>query len=1279
MGLDRSLRLPIALAFAFIAGMLLLVYASTALGAVPSLLTEFPPEHSSGAGANRLSQALGIAADPNGPGDVYAAEPGGPGFAPGNRPGNSRVDQFTARGQFVRAWGWGVADGSAELQRCDQTSGCREGLAGSGPGQFNAAEAVAVDGDGHVFVAESASHRVQEFNLEGEFLLMFGSGVDKGPNHAGNICTAAFLAEGDECGAGAAGTADGELAAEEYVSRLAAAPGGDQVYVGEGERIQAFDADGAFDYAITLPGGDQLTALAAGADGDLYVSFAGQPAARKVKAEAGPAQFIGLEFEEEPAHQPLAGAAIPRALAVAGNGDLFATMNPIQENEVREPAKIIEFAPDGRCLNCLGNGEGGQPGFDRTSEEIQQIHSSLRAIGIGEACGVTDIYQVHYQAQNPTESSVRIFGEAPDPQICPVAQVAPEIAHQFVNSTEATSASVGAQINPQFWATTRYLVEYGPGPCDLGGCAETGPVSLTSELTGAPVATEAVELSGLAPATTYHYRFVAATEFGPGEEAEVMGEGGGPGSAGTEGTFTTLSTAVSAEACPENQAYRTGPSALLPDCRAYEMVSPVDKEGGDILTEDEVLFHVPAKLDQSSLDGNKMTFSSYRSFGDAESAPYSTQYVAARDPQSGWVSHPVSPPRGRLIYEPATNNEFKVFSDDLCEGWLQSQAELPLDTGAPPGFSDIFRRQDGECGDVGFEAANTQTPPSINGKNFELELQGVSGHGPDSETAFIANGKIAPGGSGENLAQLYVSEGGNVVFACVLPDGEDYEGSCAAGGQEEGVTEAKFRDDRTATVTNALSASGRNLYWTGLRTFMGSNGIQNERKIYLRENPTASGTECVTPESPCTVPVSESAEETVGGAVQSQFLGASTDGTEALFATAGRLFKWTLAGEETREIAGGFVGLLGISSDLGRIYFASEEVLSSANAEGRAPSAGAANLYFYEEGKGFKFVGPLAGKDRPGTNTVAGGVTYPISPAPYEHAAEVSSSGLNAVFESYGRFTDYDNRDATTGEADTEVYLYNAAADGGQGKVVCVSCDPTGLRPHGQEYRGTMVNVAARISPSESILYTPRTLSDNGRRVFFDSFDSLVPRDVNGTEDAYEWEAPGEGGCSPAASTYSPQDAGCVDLISTGTSTFPSEFLDASPTGGDVFFTTLSSLVAQDPGLVDVYDARVEGGLPSPSTRGVPCSGEECQAAPPESPGSPVPGSSSQRPGNPAPSGAICPRGRHRVKKGGKTRCIKNQSKPRRHVKKKSKDHGKRGKGMPVKHRHADRDGRSGR
>ncbi len=130
---------------------------------------------------------------------------------------------------------------------------------------------------------------------------------------------------------------------------------------------------------------------------------------------------------------------------------------------------------------------------------------------------------------------------------------------------------------------------------------------------------------------------------------------------------------------------------------------------------------------------------------------------------------------------------------------------------------------------------------------------------------------------------------------------------------------------------------------------------------------------------------------------------------------------------------------------------------------------------------------------------------------------------------------------------------------------------------------------AAWLPTAERQMYFPRSLSDDGNRVFFNAFDALVPQDTNGQQDVYEWEKQGAGTCE--------KTGGCISLISSGQSPEISEFVDASPDGRDVFFTTASSLVPQDPGLIDIYDARVDGGLRVPPEP-LACEGDSCQNIP---------------------------------------------------------------------------------
>ena len=118
-----------------------------------------------------------------------------------------------------------------------------------------------------------------------------------------------------------------------------------------------------------------------------------------------------------------------------------------------------------------------------------------------------------------------------------------------------------------------------------------------------------------------------------------------------------------------------------------------------------------------------------------------------------------------------------------------------------------------------------------------------------------------------------------------------------------------------------------------------------------------------------------------------------------------------------------------------------------------------------------------------------------------------------------------------------------------------------------------------------------RGLSDDGDRVFVESYDPLLPRDTNGQADVYEYELDGTGSCTVAP--------GCLSLVSTGTSEHGAWFVDASASGDDVFFTTSQQLVSADTdGAFDLYDARVDGGVPLPA-QPPECLGDGCLNVPP--------------------------------------------------------------------------------
>ena len=93
--------------------------------------------------------------------------------------GNNRVERFSATGTFIAAWGWGVINGKAEYQICTSTSGCQAGIEGSGAGQLDSPEAIAVDNSGKtvsedpsvedVYVTNAADKVIEKFSAAGKY------------------------------------------------------------------------------------------------------------------------------------------------------------------------------------------------------------------------------------------------------------------------------------------------------------------------------------------------------------------------------------------------------------------------------------------------------------------------------------------------------------------------------------------------------------------------------------------------------------------------------------------------------------------------------------------------------------------------------------------------------------------------------------------------------------------------------------------------------------------------------------------------------------------------------------------------------------------------------------------------------------------------------------------------------------------------------------------------------------------------------------------------------
>jgi hypothetical protein len=1264
--MNSSCRIDrVVLIGAFLLAGLLTHSISCAEAAQPPTLWKACPE---GSTAGSCERPGAIAVDPT-TGHLYAIDIV-----------NRRIDEFSAWGAFLRSWGWGVADGAPELQVCGPTPGsdavtCRPGLEGAGAGEFSEAapKGIAVDSLGDVYVYESQgctggsscnlheSNRIQKFDPQGNFLLTFGRQVNLTKVHLReqqeaasepvtvtsaeeNICAAS---SGDSCGPGVKGGGDeefggeGQLYEEPHENFLAVGPE-DSIYVGGQGLIQRYRPDGSFASSISLPG-VVVESLAVDESGDLFVAEAGEN--NTVKLSPSGSALCAVE------------TGSPSALAFAG-GTLVAME---LHHAVGARHQIVHSFED----NCAPIPDSEfDPGLEFSTGVAANVVTESGEVAIYVSNSETG--QSYIKAFSPVPDRPTPFDQPP--------QVPPSIADQFAASVGSGTATLEAEVNPHFFADTTVYVEYGTGACTLGGCqvAPAPPTLLGSGRVGEPVRAS-VQATGLTPERTYHFRFVAES----GGGGPVRGVGGMVGIDGAEGEFETFPAELVGPACP-NSVFRAGLSARLPDCRAYELVSPVQKNGGDVAAGKVTNEH--GTLAEVSAGGERATYSSIRPFGEPQAAPLVNQLFSVRS-VAGWETRSISPPRSSLpLYGPGIAGQYKSFEEELCGSWLMQDSEFGLTPGASSGTANAYRRT-GCNAEAAYELLTAVGPPGFGHGSGEIPVENYlpvpQGHSADgAHTILRADGALTANAcKTAGIFQLYETspEGPLRTVSILPPEGNASRAACkhSTVGTVQGDQTDGFR---MGSMLRAVSADGQRIYWTeteDARTETGTSPGEGPGRLMVRVNATQApskvvGGECTEASKACTVLVSEAANPACIDEIPcAQFLAADPSGEEAIYQVGPELLAFDLATRTSTPIASAAQGVVGESEDLSRIYLVSTEVLSGVqgNAFGAAAQSGSDNLYL-EEGGRFTFIATLA----PEEGSLGGhNQRYAFSPAslrPGYRTSRITPDGSHLAFTSTAPLTKYDNTDRHSGEADVEAFLYDAEA-GGPGSLACISCNPSGSRPAGAE-AGEGINghpglwFAGKIPGWSEQLRPSRLLADDGDRLFFESYDALVPRDTNGVDDAYEWErSSGRAGCEElGAEIYAPKSGGCLSLISSGTGTTGSELLESSASGTDIFFTTEDSLVPQDPGAIDVYDAREDGGFPSP---GVPagCEGEDCQdesVAPSEAhPASAIPG-----PGNPPRK---CPKGTKKTKgKKGGTRCVKvkkKHRKPKHHHQSHHAQHGK--------------------
>jgi len=603
-----------------------------------------------------------------------------------------------------------------------------------------------------------------------------------------------------------------------------------------------------------------------------------------------------------------------------------------------------------------------------------------------------------------------------------------------------------------------------------------------------------------------------------------------------------------------------GQTTSLPDTRAYELASPPAKNGGDV-TADSANTHAAAA-------GGAVVFTSLEGFGDVQGMGADAQYLSRRDPGAGgngWVTHAITPRQEALTVQATVFGQgsgFEAqFTPDLSYGVYRTWRPL---TDAPnvAETANLYLRgnllADNPLNQL-LSDAFAPVPPSV------LIRPVFAGASSDlSHVIFESRAALTPDAS-FGPPQLYESVNGQVRLAGILPDGTP------AGGSVAGI----------ATIggfypTRMISADGSRILFTDITT----------GNIYMRVNGTT------------TVQLNES-EKTTREAPQPATLGtASADGTRVFFITSEGLVNGDDDGVadvymyDTTAPAGAHLTLISVDRQPADGHFA--ETVVGASADGRyvyftsdgqlvadePPLSGGVGLYVWHDGD-VRFIGALADVGEALLDSSQTRYTFFES----TDMARVTPDGRHllfmtrsdAGFRGRGGFAGYDHGstctfDTSVGGPCRELYVYSADT----GSLACASCDPSGRTATADAFDNERVATGGS-APNWHLSYA---LSDDGSRVFFNTAQALVPEDVNGKEDAYEYDVPSR----------------TVHLLSSGRDASDSFFLDASVNGNDVFFVTRERLVGWDvDDSYDLYDARVGGGFPEPVAPPPPCAGETCR------------------------------------------------------------------------------------
>jgi hypothetical protein len=571
-----------------------------------------------------------------------------------------------------------------------------------------------------------------------------------------------------------------------------------------------------------------------------------------------------------------------------------------------------------------------------------------------------------------------------------------------------------------------------------------------------------------------------------------------------------------AAACP-NAQHRVGPSAALPDCRAYELVTPPVMDNSLLVTltsgfapTEPIATAGPNAGDSVIFDIAGGTLGGFNGNGTPD------QYRAVRS-AGGWQIS-LTGPSGE-------------------------QTEVPLPGGVSPDHDYSFWESRGSRS-LGF-ARWLRLP----GGAFELIGKGSAGQDP-----FGFGRWITPGANHVIFETQHIIESPFQLEPNAPLSGTTAIYDRRPGGPTHVVSLLPPPDETPDAGEDAQ--------------YQGSAGdgsvvafkVGVEPSLYVRVDNAATQTVTAGPNT---------------------FGGISENGDEVYYEQEGDLFAYEIGSQQTQQITtGSGAQFVNVSADGSHVYFVSTQQL-----DGPSGTLGANNFYVWD-GSSIGFIATLDPSDLEGeVNLTRWAPDVATGAAPARDPSRSTPDGSVLVFESHANLTPYD------AEGHSEIYRYDAAGQ----ILACVSCNPAGEPAVSDAHLQRVVPTLEPIDPRVLI----HNVTNDGSRVFFETRDPLMRRDVDGATDVYEWHS---GELSLISSGQSLPDGTLIFGDFVG-----GNFLyGVSPDGTNVLFLTNDALLPQVSGQVplNLYDARVNGGFPQPQSSAT-CAEETCQGQPAAAPGLP--------------------------------------------------------------------------